>query len=100
MWCYGNTETFTITAAYPSDTSPEIADGSHGEALPGNTLKVEQAMVSMLAGDVFDSPRVWWRLQLFKLIYLGTWLSLWRRSLRPREPSRSPPKRLTQTLRL
>jgi hypothetical protein len=42
---------------------------------------VERAMVSMLAGDVFSSSRVWWRLQLFKLIYLWTWISLWRRSL-------------------
>jgi hypothetical protein len=25
---------------------------------------------------------VWWRLQLFKLIYLATWVSLWRRSVR------------------
>jgi hypothetical protein len=51
-------------------------------AHPRDVLQVEQAMVSMLAGDVFSSPRVWWRLQLFKLIYLATWLSLWRRSLR------------------
>ncbi len=51
-------------------------------AHPRDTLQVEQAMVSMLAGDVFSSPRVWWRLQLFKLIYLWTWVSLWRRSLR------------------
>jgi flavin-dependent dehydrogenase len=51
-------------------------------AHPRDVLQVEQAMVSMLAGDVFSSPRVWWRLQLFKLIYLSTWLSLWRRSLR------------------
>jgi len=26
-------------------------------------------VISMLAGDVFDTPRVLWRLQLFKLIY-------------------------------
>jgi flavin-dependent dehydrogenase len=51
-------------------------------AHPRDILQVERAMVSMLAGDVFSSPRVWWRLQLFKLIYLSTWLSLWRRSLR------------------
>jgi flavin-dependent dehydrogenase len=51
-------------------------------AHPRDTLQVERAMVSMLAGDVFNSPRVWWRLQLFKLIYLWTWASLWRRSLR------------------
>ncbi len=51
-------------------------------AHPRDTLQVEQAMVSLLAGDVFSSPRVWWRLQLFKLIYFSTWLSLWQRSLR------------------
>jgi flavin-dependent dehydrogenase len=60
-------------------TSPAM---SRMFAHPRDTLQVERAMVSMLAGDVFDSPRVWWRLQLFKLIYLWTWLSLWRRSLR------------------
>ena len=51
-------------------------------AHPRDVMKVEQAMVSMLAGDVFGNPRVWWRLQLFKLIYLSMWLTLWRRSLR------------------
>jgi flavin-dependent dehydrogenase len=49
---------------------------------PRDPLQVEKAMVSLLAGDVFSSPGVWWRLQLFKLIYLGTWVSLWRRSVR------------------
>ena len=49
---------------------------------PHDPLQVEKAMVSLLAGDVFNSPRVWWRLQLFKLIYLATWVSLWRRSVR------------------
>jgi flavin-dependent dehydrogenase len=51
-------------------------------AHPRDPLQVEKAMVSLLAGDVFNSPRVWWRLQVFKLIYLATWLTLWRRSLR------------------
>jgi flavin-dependent dehydrogenase len=51
-------------------------------AHPRDILQVERAMVSMLAGDVFDSPRVWWRLQVFKLLYVTTWLSLWQRSLR------------------
>jgi fatty-acyl-CoA synthase len=37
---YGNTETFTITTAFPSNTPPELAAGSHGRALPGNTLKI------------------------------------------------------------
>lgn len=36
---------------------------------PRNTLKVEQGVISMLAGDLFDSRRVWWRLQLFRVIY-------------------------------
>jgi fatty-acyl-CoA synthase len=37
---YGNTETFTISTAFPNDTPPEIANGNNGEALPGNTLKI------------------------------------------------------------
>jgi flavin-dependent dehydrogenase len=57
-------------------------------AHPRDLLQVEQAMVSMLAGDVFNSPRVWWRLQLFKLLYLSTWVTLWRRSLRNRRTRR------------
>ena len=36
---------------------------------PRNTWKVEQGVISMLAGDLFDSRRVWWRLQLFRVIY-------------------------------
>jgi flavin-dependent dehydrogenase len=60
-------------------TSPAM---SRMFAHPRDTLQVEQALVSLLAGDVFSSPRVWWRLQFFKLIYLTTWLSLWQRSVR------------------
>ncbi len=37
---YGNTETFTITTAFPADTPDEIIAGGHGDVLPGNTLKV------------------------------------------------------------
>jgi fatty-acyl-CoA synthase len=37
---YGNTETFTISTAFPNDTPPEITNGNHGEALPGNTIKI------------------------------------------------------------
>jgi flavin-dependent dehydrogenase len=36
---------------------------------PSNRLQIEQGMISMLAGDLFDSPRVLWRLQFFKLVY-------------------------------
>ncbi len=36
---------------------------------PQNTLQLEQGVISMLAGDLFDQPRVLWRLQLFKFLY-------------------------------
>ncbi len=36
---------------------------------PRNTLRLEQAVISMLAGDLFDTPRVLWRLKLFKMLY-------------------------------
>jgi flavin-dependent dehydrogenase len=36
---------------------------------PRNIWQMEQGMISMLAGDLFDSPKVLRRLQLFKLVY-------------------------------
>jgi flavin-dependent dehydrogenase len=36
---------------------------------PSNRWKLEQAVISMLAGDLFDTPEVLRRLRLFKLIY-------------------------------
>jgi flavin-dependent dehydrogenase len=36
---------------------------------PKNTWKLEQAVISMLAGDLFDTPAVLRRLRLFKLVY-------------------------------
>jgi flavin-dependent dehydrogenase len=36
---------------------------------PKNTWKLEQAVISMLAGDLFDTPEVLRRLRLFKLVY-------------------------------
>ena len=36
---------------------------------PRNTLQIEQGVISMLAGDLFDSWPVWMRLQLFRLVY-------------------------------
>jgi flavin-dependent dehydrogenase len=36
---------------------------------PRNTWQLEQGVISMLAGDLFDTPKVLWRLQLFKLVY-------------------------------
>ena len=36
---------------------------------PRNTLQLEQGVISMLAGDLFDTPQVLWRLHVFKLVY-------------------------------
>jgi len=45
---------------------------------PRNTWQLEQAVISMLAGDFFDAPRVRWRLQVFKMIYGLYGLLNWR----------------------
>jgi fatty-acyl-CoA synthase len=37
---YGTTETLTISTSFPSATPPEVKGASHGEPLPGNTLKI------------------------------------------------------------
>jgi flavin-dependent dehydrogenase len=47
---------------------------------PRNTWQLEQAVISMLAGDLFDTPKVLWRLKLFKLVYAILYLRDWRRS--------------------
>ena len=39
---------------------------------PRNVMRVEEAMISMLAGDVFRDGGVRWRLRIFKLLYLIT----------------------------
>ena len=41
---YGNTETLTINTAWPSDASPEVREGNHGEPLPGNTIRIVDPM--------------------------------------------------------
>jgi flavin-dependent dehydrogenase len=46
---------------------------------PRNTWQLEQGVISMLAGDLFDTPRVLLRLQLFKLVYALCGLRDWRR---------------------
>jgi flavin-dependent dehydrogenase len=51
-------------------------------ANPRNALQVEQAVISMLAGDVFDNPAVIRRLRLFRLIYLITAVSMAPQALR------------------
>lgn len=41
----------------------------HLFAHPSNRFQIEQAVISMLAGDVFDNPSVHRRLRLFRLVY-------------------------------
>jgi hypothetical protein len=36
---------------------------------PSNRWQLEQGVISMLAGDLFDTPQVLRKLRLFKLIY-------------------------------
>ena len=45
---------------------------------PRNDLQIAQAVISMLAGDVFGNRKVANRLWLFKGIYTLTWLFNWR----------------------
>ena len=47
---------------------------------PRNTWQLEQGVISMLAGDLFDTPRVLRKLGLFKLVYAVSVLRDWRRS--------------------
>ena len=46
---------------------------------PNNTWQLEQSVISMLAGDLFDTPKVLRRLRLFKLVYAINGLREWRR---------------------
>ncbi len=48
---------------------------------PRNVLKVVQAVISMLAGDVFSNRSVHLRLLVFKTIYSISWLLNWREAL-------------------
>jgi hypothetical protein len=43
---------------------------------PRNVWQVEQAVISMLAGDVFDNTKVLRRLRVFRAIYAFTALQL------------------------
>ncbi|HEY0200012.1 MAG TPA: NAD(P)/FAD-dependent oxidoreductase [Rhodanobacter sp.] len=46
---------------------------------PRNVWRLEEGVISMLAGDLFDTPQVLWRLQMFKLVYAFCGLLDWRR---------------------
>jgi len=41
---YGTTETLTIHTSFPNSTPSDVRGSSHGEPLPGNTLKVVDAL--------------------------------------------------------
>ena len=45
---YGNTETLTLSTAYPSATPVSLCAGNHGVPLPGNTIRI----VDPLTGQV------------------------------------------------
>ena len=62
-------------------TSPAMR---HLFANPKNLFQVEDAVVAMLAGDVFDNPRVRRRLRVFRALYALTSLAMLPRSLRNR----------------
>ena len=49
---------------------------------PRNDLQIEQAMISMLAGDIYRDNGVLWRLKIFKLIYWTTALGCLREQVR------------------
>src|SRR6202051_2718848 len=46
---------------------------------PRNTWQLEQGVISMLAGDLFDTPKALRGLRLFKLVYAISALRDWRR---------------------
>lgn len=39
-YCYGNTETFTLSTGYPANTPQDVAQGSHGLPFPGNVVRI------------------------------------------------------------
>ena len=60
-------------------TSPTM---KHLFANPQNYLQIEEAVVAMLAGDVFDAPGVRRRLRMFRVIYAVTAIGMAPRALR------------------
>jgi flavin-dependent dehydrogenase len=49
---------------------------------PRNVLRMEEALLSLLAGDIFGRTPIWGRLRLFKAVYHVLSLAAWSRSLR------------------
>ena len=44
---YGNTETFTLTTAFVACSAPEITGETHGEPLPGCTIRIVDPMTGL-----------------------------------------------------
>jgi flavin-dependent dehydrogenase len=49
---------------------------------PRNILRMEEALLSLLAGDIFGDTPIWGRLRLFKALYYALSIANLRRSLR------------------
>lgn len=69
--CYGNTETFTLSAAFPAMTTAEEAADSHGVPLPGNLLKIVDPLTGH-AVPLGDNGEIAVKGPTLMLGYLGT----------------------------
>lgn len=45
---YGNTETFTLSAAFPANTPKDVTGDSHGQPVAGNTIKIVDPLTGQL----------------------------------------------------
>lgn len=45
---YGNTETFTLSSAFPANTPREVTGDSHGKPVAGNTIKIMDPLTGEL----------------------------------------------------
>lgn len=60
-------------------TNPTMRDMFMG---PRNIFRVQEALLSVLAGDIYGSTPIWWPLRIFKVIYYLSFLGNLRQSLR------------------
>lgn len=49
---------------------------------PANPWRVKEALMSLLAGDIYGKTPIWWSLAVFKAIYRISWLVHWRPNLK------------------
>lgn len=45
---YGNTETFTLSSAFPANTPKDVTGDSHGKPVAGNTIKIVDPLTEQL----------------------------------------------------